>query len=103
MKRIIFIEKRIQYGVVENIDTSKHGIERGNVTFTYPFTKIPVVVLTLENVKVFPEEEIKEGIENNFKEEVEEEIEEKIKRLFHSYFTGLRIEQLMALLGIYLF
>ncbi|MEM5855196.1 MAG: hypothetical protein QW472_02660 [Candidatus Aenigmatarchaeota archaeon] len=47
---INFQERRIQYGVVENIDTSKVGIQSGNVVFESPFTKIPIVMLTLENL-----------------------------------------------------
>jgi hypothetical protein len=49
-ERLKFQERRIQYGIVENIDTSKIGIQSGNVTFSYPFSKIPIVMLTLENL-----------------------------------------------------
>jgi hypothetical protein len=49
-ERLSFQEKRIQYGVIENIDTSKIGIQSGNVAFSYPFSKIPIVILTLENL-----------------------------------------------------
>lgn len=49
-ERLNFQERRIQYGVVENIDTSKVGIQSGNVVFESPFTKIPIVMLTLENL-----------------------------------------------------
>jgi hypothetical protein len=49
-ERLAFQERRIQYGIIENIDTSKIGIQSGNVTFSYPFSKIPIVMLTLENL-----------------------------------------------------
>jgi hypothetical protein len=49
-ERLASQEKRVQYGLVENIDTSKSGIRNGNVNFAYSFDKIPVVTLALENL-----------------------------------------------------
>ena len=49
-ERTVFQEKRVQYGTVENIDTSKIEIQTGNIVFAYPFSKIPIVMLTLENL-----------------------------------------------------
>ena len=49
-ERLVSQEKRVQYGLVENIDTSKPGIRNGNVNFAYAFNKIPFVTLALENL-----------------------------------------------------
>jgi len=50
VERLQVQEKRIQHGVIENIDTSRIGLRSGNVMFNYLFEKIPTVVLTLENL-----------------------------------------------------
>jgi hypothetical protein len=36
-ERLRFQERRIQYGIVENIDTSKFGLQSGNVIFILLF------------------------------------------------------------------
>lgn len=46
------VTDHIEYGKVQNVNTSNNGIFTYQISFSKQFTNLPVVLLTLENVDV---------------------------------------------------